>query len=171
MSTPSYSPQNAISPFLPDEFQLPTEEGRFKEFYAERERKTASELNVREIGQFEKQELMSGQTWFSVNSGPKKPRYVFRKVIDFGALPATTTKSVAHGISLTSEGFFTKIIAVSKNPSAIAGEQKYIQIGFASPIDDDNIAIWCDDTDVYIQTGSDRTAWTQTYAVLEYIKF
>lgn len=166
----SYGPPNTISPYLPDEFQLPTDEKQYREFIAERERRTASSLNVREIGQFELQELLSGQTWFTVNSNPKQSRSVFRKVIDFGPL-GSPSKSVAHGITITSTGFFTKVIAVAKNPTAPAGKPKYFQIPYASPVLNDNIEIFCDDTKVYIKTGKNQVDVTQVYCVLEYIKF
>lgn len=165
-----YGPINAIAPFLPDEFQLPQEEKDFKEFYAERERITSSTVNIREIGQYEKQELLTAQTWYSINQNPRKARYVFRKVLDFGALPNNTTKSIAHGITLSPTGFFTNMYAVSKNPAAAPGSEKYIRITFASPTVTDNIAIWCDDTNVYIKSGADWSAWTETNIILEYIK-
>lgn len=167
----NYGPTNTISPYLPEEFQLPVDEKQYREFISERERRTASNVNIREIGQFELQELLSGQTWFTVSNNPKRSRSVFRKVIDFGALPNATTKSVAHNITMTSTGFFTKVIAVAKNPTAAAGTPKYFQIPYASPVLNDNIEIFCDDTNVYIKTGKNQTAVTQVYCVLEYIKF
>lgn len=177
-NNPGYAPRNTISPYLALDFQLPQEESKFREFIAERERTTATILNTHEIGQYELQELLSGKTFYSEGQSPRKPRYVFRKVLqwedetneDSPNLPNTTIGSMLHGITLTSDGFFTNIYAVSKNPAAVAGEQKYIKISFASPTSADNIAIWCDDNRVYIETGKDRSAWTETNIILEYIK-
>jgi hypothetical protein len=41
---------------------------------------------------------------------------------------------------------------------------------YASPTDADNIELSVDVTNVSITTGSDRTGFTTTYIVLEYIK-
>lgn len=183
-----YGPKNAISSYLPDEFQLPDDENEFKEFYAERERITSSVLNIREIGQYQLQELLTAQTWFPIanTNTPGRSniqRYVFRKVLIWADatniiapgipspnLPNATTGNMAHGITFQPTGFFTNIYAVSKNPSAAPGQQKYINITFASPTSSECIAIYCDDTNVYIKTGNNRSAWTQTYIILEYIK-
>jgi hypothetical protein len=176
----TFGPANSVVNFLAEEFQLPEEGEDFEEFYTQRERDTASAINVREIGRYSLQEIVTGQTWFGSNSATQSnlPRFVFRKVLKWvdatnansTNLPNNTTGSMAHGITLTSTGFFTNIYAESKNPSATSGQQKYIIIGFASPTAGESIAIWCDDTKVYIKTGNNRSAWTQTNIILEYIK-
>jgi len=92
-------------------------------------------------------------------------RGVFRKVVNFGALPNTGTKSVAHDIAPTASFSFTRIYGCSTNPST-----SYIPLPYASPVLANNIELNADATNVNVTTGSNRTAYTITYIVLEYIK-
>lgn len=92
-------------------------------------------------------------------------RPVFRKVINFGALPNTATKSVAHGIAPIASFSFTRIYGCATNPST-----SYIPLPYASPVLASNIELNADATNVNVTTGSDRTAYTITYIILEYIK-
>jgi hypothetical protein len=111
-------------------------------------------------GQFFANPALSSGTSFNPTLRP-----VFRKVINFGALPNTGSKSVAHGITITPSFSFTRIYATATNPNT-----SFIPIPYASPILVNNIELSVDLTNVTITTGSDRTAYTLTYVVLEYIK-
>ncbi len=101
-------------------------------------------------------------------------RQVFRKVIAFGALPNAGTKSVAHGIDTLPQdlpnnyiGFsFTRIYATATDPV----NELYIPIPYASNVAANVIEINVDATNVNITTASNKTAYTITYVVLEYIK-
>ena len=142
----------------------------------------AISINTRDAGFYVQQEFVCGQIYYpnpvntsTTGNTPLSPefRQVFRKVIAFGALPNTGTKSVAHGITTlpqnlpTYSGFsFTRIYATATDPI----NQLYIPIPYASPVLVNNIEINVDATNVNITTGSNRTAYTITYVVLEYIK-
>lgn len=86
---------------------------------------------------------------------------VYRKVISLGALPNTTSKSVAHGISdatqfIQCRGFFYN--------GLILGELPY-----SDPTDANCISMSVNSTNVTVGTGSDRSA-RNGYAILEYVK-
>lgn len=129
-------------------------------------------LNIKDSGYYPLQEFVNGQVFFPdptlSSSTPTAPvfRQVFRKIINFGGLPNTGTTSVAHGLTITSGFTFTRIYACA---SDITGSD-YIPIPYASPTDASNIELRVDATDVIITTGSDRTAFTVCYVVLEFIK-
>ncbi len=93
-------------------------------------------------------------------------RPVFRMVVNFGALPNTATKSVAHNIAPTPSFSFTRIYGCATDPIA----KSYIPLPYASPILANNIELNADANNVNITTGSNRTAYTITYVILEYIK-
>lgn len=132
----------------------------------------ATVLNLKDTGYYALTEFINGQLYFNDPSIPltsvSNPafRQVFRKVIDFGALPNTATKSVAHGLTITSGFRFTRIYATASDPIGM----NYIPIPYASPTDANNIELNVDATNVNIITGSNRTAFTTTYVVLEYVK-
>ncbi len=131
----------------------------------------ANILNIKDTGQYQLSEFVNGQVYFSnpattVASGePLEDRQVMRKVINFGALPNTGTKAVAHGITCTIKTSFTRIYACASDPAG-----NYIPIPYASPTDANEIELKVDGTNVTIITGSNRTNFTITYVILEYLQ-
>ncbi len=127
--------------------------------------------NVKDSAMYVDSEFVTSGQYFTnpalSSATPQNPalRGVFRKVINFGALPNTGTKSVAHNIAPTASFSFTRIYGCSTNPST-----SYIPLPYASPTLANNIELNADATNVNVTTGSDRTAYTITYIVLEYIK-
>ena len=93
-------------------------------------------------------------------------RDVYRKVIDFGALPNTATTSVAHGISFDASSTLTHLYAAATDPVNFI----YLPIPYASPTLANNIEIYLDATNVNIITGSNRAAFTICYVVIEWLK-
>ncbi len=130
-------------------------------------------LNIKDTGYYVDQEFVNGQAFFPnpalTSLTPQVPelRQVFRKVINFGTLPNTGTTNVAHGIDIVAAVAFTftRIYGAATDPNTA-----FIPLPYASPTDADNIELSVDATNVIITTGSDRTGFTTTYVVLEYIK-
>ena len=92
-----------------------------------------------------------------------KPLY--RKVINFGTLPSSSSKSVAHGIS--NLDFITQTYGMTE--SVQDTYFKTIPSASHSTISAQiNIAI--NNTNVFISTGQDSSLYTKTYIVLEYTK-
>lgn len=129
-------------------------------------------LNIKDTGQYQLSEFITGQLFFSnpaLSSDTLQvaiDRQVIRKVINFGALPNAATKSVAHGINCTSATSFTAIYGASTDPSGL----NYIPLPYASPTLINNIELKLTGTNVTIITGSNRSNFTITYIVLEYIQ-
>ena len=87
---------------------------------------------------------------------------IYRKVIDFGALPNNTSKSVTHGINNLSQVIsLTGFAGSSINNGGIP---------IPHAVDNYPVFMWIDDTDVFVQTTSDRTGYTKTYIIIEYTK-
>lgn len=126
-------------------------------------------LNLKDTGYYDLVEFVNGQAFFpnpaNSSTTPQNPVYrqAFRKVINFGALPNTAVKSVAHGLTITSGFTFTRIYATASDTTG----SNYIPLPYAgiNPIE-----LSVDATNVIITTTSDRTAFATTYAILEYIK-
>lgn len=132
-------------------------------------------LNDKVIGLYDTREYACGKTYFSAptvggaSTQATTPylRTVYRKVIDFGALPDIAVKTAAHGITLTSSLFFTKIYGTSADPVT----NTYIPLPYADPWAFANgVELWVVGANVSIKTGSLRSAFTKTYITLEYIK-
>ena len=130
-------------------------------------------LNLKDTGYYPRSEFVNGQSYFpnpllsaTGTSQTATYRQVYRLVINFGSLPNTATKSVAHGLTPDARWSFTRIYATASDTTSFA----YIPIPYASPVLADNIAINVDATNVNITTGSDRTNFDTCYVVLEYLK-
>jgi len=129
-------------------------------------------VDTRDAGYYAQTEFVNGQIFFpnparsSTTATAPIWRQVFRLVINFGTLPNTATKSVAHNLTITSGYSFTRIYATASDQIGMS----YIPIPYASPVLTKNIELNVDSTNVNITTGSDRTNYTVTYVILEYIK-
>lgn len=150
----------------------------FKEFLVRLRQSTnniALVLNVKDSGYYVLTEFVNSQLWFpnpilsSTTQQTPSYRQDFRLVIDFGALPNTGSKSVAHNISgIVPLGLFTltRLYGAATDPIA----QSYIPIPYASPTLANNIELSMDATNVTITTGSNRSNYLISYVIIEYLK-
>lgn len=127
-------------------------------------------LNLKDTGYYDVQEFVNGQLFFPnpalSSSTAQTPSYrqVYRLVVDFGALPNATTKSVAHGLTIGSGYSFTRIYGCATNPST-----EFIPLPYSSSTANNNIELNVDTTNVNVTTSIDYSAYTKTYIILEYI--
>ena len=127
--------------------------------------------NIKTSGYYDTSEFTDSNLWFpnplysSQTSVTPTYRPEQRLVINFGALPNTAAKSVNHNIVVTAMTSFTKIYACATNPGTA-----FIPIPYASPVLANNISIDVNATQVTITTGSNRTAFTTCYVILEYLQ-
>jgi len=148
---------NKQAPYLPQHRTFdPANPSLFKNQIENAWIQIAFRINERVIGNFYTNEQLAGQEYFGSNN--QRRRSVFRKVVNFGTLPNTGAKSVAHNLNPTSDWKFTHIYATGSDPVALS----YIPVP--------NSFIVVDATNVTITTTSDLTAYTNCTVVLEYLK-
>ena len=99
-------------------------------------------------------EIDTGQTWID-------GKRIYRKTIDFGALPSTANKAVAHGITTLDK-------MVSFNAFADNGTIQ-LTIPQSQSTDSFSIHIYFSQTDIQIQTWDNYSAYS-AYVSLEYTK-
>jgi hypothetical protein len=127
-------------------------------------KKIANAVNIREIGWMLANQNLNGQQFIPSNAD--NFRSVFRIVIDCGALPNATTKSVAHGLTVNASFTLVHLYgAATKATAAFAS----LPLPYASPTLNQNISINLDSTNVNITTAIDYTSYTRTYATIEYL--
>lgn len=125
-------------------------------------------LNTKDSGYYVDSEFVNGQVLFpDPTTTNSRMRQVFRKLINFGALPNAGTKSVAHGLSPNSSWVFTRIYGCATDPVGF----NYIPLPYASPTAANNIELSVSSTNVTVVTGSNRSAFTICYIILEFVKF
>jgi hypothetical protein len=92
-----------------------------------------------------------------------KPLY--RKVIDCGALPNNATKAINHNV--TNVNYMVKVEGTAWNPTI----KNAFPLNLSRPSSPTGaIGLWYDETQIKIETATDRSAWTKTYVILEYTK-
>lgn len=89
-----------------------------------------------------------------------KPLY--RKIIDYGTLPNTTTRTLEHNIS--NVDIFTKVEGIANDGVT------FLPLPYAHSNVVFNVVLNTTKTNVSIATNSDRTTYTKTYITLEYTK-
>lgn len=114
------------------------------------------------------EEYVGGKTGYStteIDTGAKwiDGKTIYRKVIDFGALPNTADKAVNHNITN-----LDKILLIRGTTTDGNGSNPLPYVSPSNIIF--NIMLYATNTQVCIRTGSDRSAYTQTYIILEYTK-
>ena len=138
-------------------------------------------VNGKDTGIYHTDEFVTGQLYpqdpnlsSGTNATPIQ-RPVYRKVINFGALPTLAapgpSTSVAHGIDLNEGYAFTRIYGCASKQDTNPALCSYLPIPYASPIPANNIELAVMGTNIVITVGVDRSLYTQCWVVLEYIKF
>lgn len=165
----SFLPSNSQQSYIPNDLIIPDEWDEANLILTDYFRNVVDALNDKEIGQYNTVELVSGQKWFTPGDANVE-RYVYRKVIDFGALPNSATKSVAHGITTTQHTVFTRIYGTATDPGA-STITSAIPIPYVDPGTLANgIQLDVDATNVNVTTAANYTAYTTCYIILEYIQ-
>lgn len=133
----------------------------------------AMAVNLKDSAIYDTSEFINGQTFFPnpalTSSSGTVPvlRQVFRKVVNFGALPNAGVKSVAHGLTINGAVTFTRIYGTASETTSLL----YIPLPYASPTALNlNIELSVTATNVVVTTAVDYSAYTVCYIVLEYLK-
>jgi hypothetical protein len=142
-------------------------------FVVEQLKKITNAVNIREIGWFLDEELLSGKAFIpgSINlqasETAQQYRTILRKVIDFGALPNAGVKTVPHNITVDNNFTLIEMWASATDPVAFTS----LPIPYATPVAlNQNIELSMDATNVIITTGTNRTNFTRCFITLEYIQ-
>lgn len=158
--------------FVPVYDVVPEDWNQARPFIVEQLKRITNAVNIREIGWFIDEEVLSGKAFIpgenasSTGASSQIFRQVLRKVVDFGPLPNTTTKTVPHGINFDDN--FTLVdlwgAATAPPPSYQALLLPYEAVAA------DGISIFINQTDIVVVTQSDRTSFTRCYVTIEYMQ-
>lgn len=176
----TFAPSNSQSSYLPPEFQIPEDSEDAREFIAQRERLTATILNVKVNGNFELRELLSGEQWFNNNrSGANKlGRYGYRKVFDLvalnsgSAIPADGAfHAFAHNIDAATITAPLRIYGAGYIASGVTNPPQFVPIPYSSATANSIIELYFDKTNIQINVGTNNGGGLNPcYVVFEYLK-
>ncbi len=140
-------------------------------FLVETLKKMSNAINIREIGYFIDDETLTGQSFIpSVNTptgSSQQFRSVLRMEINFGALPAAGTKSMAHNIFV--DGNFSLVnmyLAATKQTVPY----KAFSLQYFSITTPGDIILYMDATKVYVTVTTDYSSYNQAYICIEYLQ-
>lgn len=159
--------ENNAGLFIPTTMMIPDDNEEMRVRLYQYLNTIALATNAKDTGYYTLEEFLCGQTFFpNPTILPGEANYLikrgaYRKVVDFGALPNTATKSVAHGITIFNTFSFTRIYATATNPVGLS----------FFPIPGNGCNITVDATNVNITTTANMTAYTRCIVVLEYLKY
>lgn len=142
------------------------EEGR--QFLVEQMKMHSNAVNIREIGWYLDQEVLTGKQFIpgtTLSGNPIQYRSIFRKVVDTGALPNTTTKSVPHGITWTQNFQLIQMYGGATQPTINAIPLPYFASNPAI-----NVSMYIDPTNILITTTFNGTPFSSSFVVVEYIQ-
>lgn len=130
-------------------------------------------VNTKETGIYDNQnefvtsiQFPSDPTLTSASAQTPQPRAGLRKLIMFGALPNAGTKSVAHGIPVTTATSVIRTYGGATQPGV-----KYLPLPYVSASAvANNIEVNWDATNVNVITGANYSAYTVTWIILEYLQ-
>jgi hypothetical protein len=158
----TFDPSNSLAPYLQTSVFFPDEFDEFRVKFLALYRDIASNVNVRQIGIFDLEEFLTGESWFT-SGDPQKKRQTFRKVFEIGAIAAGATSTTAHGI--TGIVAFTHIYG-----TAITTIVDYRPIPYSSVTAvNQQIEIKVDATNITIINGAAAPNITSAIVVLEYL--
>lgn len=134
----------------------------------------AMAINGKDAGIYDTSEFVCGQTFFPnpnpIAGQPNKERQVYRKVINFGTLPAAgATVTVAHGIDVHAGFTLTRLYGAATDPIAL----EFIPLPYVSgAAPTTSVGLYMTATNI-IARSSPPKAWdmfTKSYIIIEYLK-
>ena len=155
--------------YIPVYDEIPEKWEESRPFLVEQLKGLANAVNIRQIGWFLDEELISGKQFIpspNTTGGSDQFRTILRKVIDFGQLPNAGTKSVAHGITVDIYFTLMNLYISATDPINFLsfGLQNWDITGTSS------IILNMDATNINVTTTADYSDYTRSYVVVEYIQ-
>jgi hypothetical protein len=135
-------------------------------FIVEQLKKLANAVNSKEIGFFLDLELLSGKAFIPGVNNPNAFRQVLRKVIDMGPLLDTGTTQQPHEIVFDNNFTLVQIFGAATAPSLAGIPLPMVEVNTA----EGNIELFMDSVNVYIITTGNRSLYTRSYVVIEYLQ-
>lgn len=158
----TFNPTNSLAPYLQTSVFFPDDFDAFRLKFLSLYRDIANIVNTRQIGVYDLQEFLTGESWFTTGD-PQKKRQPYRKVFEIGAIATGATSTTAH--SLTNITAFTHIYG-----TCITDVVDFRPIPYASATAVNlQIELKVDATNITIINGAAAPNITSAIVVLDYL--
>lgn len=155
-----------LESFLPVYDSMPENWQEARQYLVEQLKMIANSVNAKEIGWILEEELLNGCQFQPSVASSGQYRSVFRKLVDFGALPDTSRKPIPHGLSITDRFTLIELTACATDPVGLTS----LSLPFASSIANENIKLFLDSTNVIIETAKDYSSYSRCFVIINYIQ-
>lgn len=161
----TFAPRFSEGNFTSEQVNLPDDISQLKQYLKTTLEEHARFINRKELANYELIEQQNCQTYFNPNllpgTNPSTRSYVYRKTINFGALPNAGVITIPHGITgINNQWRFVNKYADASDLIAL----RFIRIP------DANSTLVVDATNVIITTTVNLSMYTQCYVNLEFVK-
>jgi hypothetical protein len=160
---------NNPAPFLSQHEVFPEDYKEFLVKITNLYTQISTAMNSRDISTYDLQQIANGQQFFSTSAYPGSLRSGYRQVyvIPSSSLPlaAGGLASFPHGITVTSSTLFTRIYG-----TAVTSVPYYIPLPYTdAALATNQVGLYLDGTNIYVQNGSTAETITSGIVVLEYV--
>lgn len=167
--TPDNRDSQQLDSYIPVYDSIPEKWDDARTYLVEVLKKMSDAINIREIGWFLDEELLSGKALFpgvnnELNESPATSRQILRQAYDFGPLPNAGTSSIPHNIIVDANFTLIDLWGGAYDPIAFKG----IPIPFVSTVLADQVQINMDATNIYITTAFNYSSFTNVKIFIEY---
>ena len=169
----NFSDAQQLESYVPVYDAVPDKWEDARPFVVEQLKRLANAVNIREIGWFIDEEVLSGKAFIpglnnAADGGTSQQyRQILRKVIDFGPLPAAAIKAVPHGITVDANFTLVQIYGAATDPITFQS----IPIPFSTPNAlNQNILLSMDAFNVNVVVGINFSNFTRCFITIEYLQ-
>lgn len=165
-----FDSQNLES-FVPVYDTVPEKWEHAQQFLVEHLKKISNAVNIREIGWYLDEELLTGKSFIpsvpqpNNNSIPRQTRQIFRKVVQTIPIPAGVTL-VPHGIVVDSNFTLIQMWGSMTDPTNLVS----FTYAYSPSPDANGIQLFINGANIVINSNTSRVSYTRSYVVIEYIQ-
>jgi len=145
------------------------EEGR--QFLVEQLKRMSNAINIREIGWFIDEEVLTGKAFIpstptpNNDSVPFQTRQILRKVVQTIPIPAGVTL-IPHGIVVDSNFTLIQMWGSMTDPTNLVS----FTYAYSPSPDANGIQMFINGPNIVINSNTSRLSYTRSYVVIEYIQ-
>jgi hypothetical protein len=160
-----------LESFVPVYDMVPEKWEDGRQFLVEHLKKISNAVNIREIGWYLDEEVLTGKAFIpsvptpNNNSVPLQPRQILRKVVQTIPIPAGVTL-VPHGIVVDSNFTLIDMWGSMTDPVALVS----FTYAYSPSPDANGIQTYISGPNIVINSNTSRVSYTRSYIFIEYIQ-
>lgn len=158
----TYQPANSAQSYIPTTIVIPSDFKAANPILTDYLKKIVAALNSKDIAQYNTQEVITGQQYFTPNDN-NRFRQTYRKVVEFPTLAAGANNQ-PHNLGVVTTFTFTRIYGVAQNAAA----SLFVPLPQGGP-NDAMIEVGAANVTVTVPGAYSGAGWS-ALVTLEYIK-